>query len=75
MKWYAGEMKFRETLKPERDLNRVTGHNPAAAIYLSQPGGYYHRRLYPPTRLRGSIGERWDDLLEDNEENKSDNNK
>jgi uncharacterized metal-binding protein len=49
--------------------DRVTGHNPLAAIYLSAPGGYYHRRLYPPTRLRGVIGERWTDLLEkDNEE-------
>ena len=37
--------------------DRVTGHNPAAAIYLSE--GYYKRRLYPPTRLRGDIGEKW----------------
>ena len=37
--------------------DRVTGHNPAAAIYLSE--GYYKRRLYPPTRLRGNIGEKW----------------
>lgn len=50
--------------------DRVTGHNPAAAIYLSEPGGYYHRRLYPPTRLRGEIGERWNDLLEDDKEKK-----
>ncbi|MGI5927672.1 MAG: DUF1847 domain-containing protein [Thermacetogeniaceae bacterium] len=44
--------------------DRVTGHNPVAPLYLSEPGGYYHRRLYPPTRLRGVIGERWTDLLE-----------
>jgi uncharacterized metal-binding protein len=36
--------------------DRVTGHNPVAAVYLSE--GYYHKRLFPPTRLRGDIGEK-----------------
>lgn len=36
--------------------DRVTGHNPAAAINLSE--GYYHNRLFPPTRLKGDIGEK-----------------
>jgi uncharacterized metal-binding protein len=44
--------------------DRVTGHNPAAAIYTSE--GYYKRRLYPPTRLRGDIGEKWPDTAPEN---------
>lgn len=36
--------------------DRVTGHNPAAAIYLSE--GYYHDRLFPPTRISGKIGDK-----------------
>jgi len=43
--------------------DRVTGHNPAAALYLSE--GYYKRRLYPPTRLKGDIGEKWPDTAPD----------
>ncbi len=35
--------------------DRVMGHNPLAAIYLSE--GYYHDRLYPPTRKKGMIND------------------
>jgi uncharacterized metal-binding protein len=33
--------------------DRVTGHNPAAALYLSE--GYYKDRLFPPKRVKGDL--------------------